>query len=100
MWTQCADEPVEGHDAGGYAGRSYDEWGRWEPLSGLSPTSFWPTREELVRMISDAGFRFVHVFGEEQMPRRGPALMLAAASQPELLSQACTPSLGHQGSAK
>jgi hypothetical protein len=96
IWTQCADEPVDGHDAGGYAGRSYDEWGRWEPLSGLSPTSFWPTREELVRMISDAGFPVVHVFGEEQVPRRGPALMLAAARRRELMSEACTPALGHE----
>ena len=74
--TQCANEAVSGHEAGGYAGRSYDEWGRSEPLSGLSPTSFWPTRDELVRMLADAGFAHVHAFGEERVPRRGPAVML------------------------
>jgi hypothetical protein len=86
VWTQCADVAAPGHEAGGYSGRSYDEWGRWEPLSGLSPTSFWPTREELSRMLAEAGFPHVHVFGEEQVPRRGPALTLAAASRPELLA--------------
>ncbi len=84
--TQCANEAVSGHEAGGYAGRGYDEWGRSEPLSGLSPTSFWPTRDELVRMLADAGFAHVHVFGEERVPRRGPAVMLADASRVELMA--------------
>jgi SAM-dependent methyltransferase len=86
VWTQCADQAVDGHGAGGYAGRRYNEWGRWEPLSGLSPKSFWPTREELVRMISDAGFPHVQVLGEDQVPQRGPALMLVAARRLELLA--------------
>jgi hypothetical protein len=37
-------------------------------------------------MLAEAGFPHVHVFGEEQVPRRGPALTLAAASRPELLA--------------
>lgn len=93
VWTQCADEAISGHEAGGYAGRSYDEWGRWEPLSGLSLTSFWPTRDELLRMLADAGFAHVHVFGEEQVPRRGPAVMLAAASRAELMAVTSAASL-------
>jgi hypothetical protein len=86
VWTQCAEVAVHGQEGGGSSGRTYQEWGRWEPLSGLSATSFWPTRSELVRMIVDAGFPHAHVLAEEQVPRRGPALTLAAARRPELLA--------------
>jgi SAM-dependent methyltransferase len=88
VWTQCAEAAVPGEEAGGYAGRTYREWGGWDPLSGLSASSFWPTREELVRLLADAGFPHVHVFGEEHVARRGPAVTLAAAARVELLGVA------------
>ncbi len=41
---------------GGYAGKKWQEFGYQDPLSGLSPWSFWPTLDALVRMLEDAGF--------------------------------------------
>jgi len=53
-----------GHDldrCGGYLGSTYPEHGINDPLSGLSRKSFWPTLEELERMVTDNGFRITDV---------------------------------------
>jgi SAM-dependent methyltransferase len=42
--------------AGGYRGRWYAEHGPGDPLSGLEPRSFWPTRPEVLRMVADTGW--------------------------------------------
>lgn len=40
----------------GYKGMRYQEYGYADPLSGLSPWSFWPTLPALTQMLIDAGF--------------------------------------------
>jgi SAM-dependent methyltransferase len=40
----------------GLGGRWYKELGRGDPLSGLSPRSFWPTREALLQLLEANGY--------------------------------------------
>jgi tRNA (mo5U34)-methyltransferase len=55
----------------GYRGCMYREQGRADPMSGLRNASFWPTRDELQRMIRAAGFETGrdHVFDHPNGPR-------------------------------
>jgi SAM-dependent methyltransferase len=79
MWTHyVADDHVEAVE-GGYGGAWVNEFGRADPLSGLSPRSFWPTRGALLRMIADAGFAAVHVVQDTPNHPHGPAMTLAAS---------------------
>lgn len=81
VWTQVASEPREGEGAGGYPGRSYYEYGLADPLSGLSPVSFWPTWDGLVAMLGAAGFAHVEPIEWGTTKRRGPAVTLSAVKQ-------------------
>jgi hypothetical protein len=81
VWTMYASEAVEGEGRGGYEGCSYAEFGLADPLSGLSPTSFWPTLDALVAMLADAGFGEVEVIEKAWLPERGAAVTLSAASR-------------------
>lgn len=53
LWTHIGvDRGIHGE----YRGEMYREFGRSDPLSGLSPESFWPTHDELLRMLVNNGF--------------------------------------------
>ncbi len=54
LWTHFSKESAT--EKGGYKGSMYVEHGYQDSLSGLSKESFWPTHEELLRMLSDCGF--------------------------------------------
>ena len=63
--THYADEAQPSGDApnlaietrwGPFYGRRYDEGGLTDPLSGVDAWSFWPFRDELLRLCRDAGF--------------------------------------------
>jgi SAM-dependent methyltransferase len=61
----------------GYRGHWYREQGLDDPLSGLSPRSFWPTRSDLFAMLADAGWGAAEVLAED-WANDAPALTLAA----------------------
>lgn len=70
------DSPLIEH---GYHGRGYTEFGRDEPLSGLSSTSFWPNLSSLEHMLRDEGFDQIDRLALEGSPN-GPLCTLAAQS--------------------
>lgn len=78
LWTHVAPEGARLR-LGGYRGRLYPEWRfLWEPLSGLSAYSFWPTRSELLRMLADAGYARSNVLHDDPHHEHGPAITIAA----------------------
>lgn len=82
LWTHYAEPHRAKSERNGYKGWCYREWGfATEPLSGLSLSSFWPTREELLRMIADAGFPNQTILEEQPFHPHGPALTLVARRQ-------------------
>jgi SAM-dependent methyltransferase len=81
LWTMHAVKPVPEEARAGYEGRSYAEFGLADPLSGLSPISFWPTLDALVAMLADAGFDEVEIIEKAWLPERGAAVTLSAASR-------------------
>ena len=79
LWTHYADakraKTVRQH----YQGCVYREWYfLFEALSGLSATSFWPTREGLLQMLADYGFADVAVVDDTPSHQHGPAITLVA----------------------
>lgn len=66
-----ADVQVEG-----YRGTWWQEGGMADPLSGLSPRSFWPTVDELVRMCADCGFSVDRRHDVDDWKGNGPRVWL------------------------
>jgi SAM-dependent methyltransferase len=60
-----------------YQGREYREGGVSDPISGMSPTSFWPLEADLLAMIRDAGYRRVEVLGRDLLNRMPHITILA-----------------------
>lgn len=78
LWTHyCADEQAEAHRNGFY-GRLYQEGGAHDPLSGMSPTSFWFNRQSLFQALAQAGYRVVDLVSEDLTHPEGPAITLTA----------------------
>jgi SAM-dependent methyltransferase len=72
VWTHYASRAevtVEG-----YQGRWFRERGARDPLSGLSRRSFWPTRDELARMVAEAGLAPMEEVEENAVHPAGPCL--------------------------
>lgn len=69
----CRDEQVNA-EVNGYSGLLYGEHGLDEPLSGLSPQSFWPTRASLLAMVRNAGFGKCAVTFEQLDHEHGPLI--------------------------
>jgi hypothetical protein len=63
--------------AAGYNGRWYVEGDLSDPLSGLSARSFWPTRDDLLRLLTDTGYRHPTIIQDQPHPN-GPLIRLAA----------------------
>ena len=78
IWTHYCLEEKANITVEGYHGRMQSEGGLDDPLSGLSPQSFWPTLGSLVQMLNDAEFPVLHLLHNEPGHRNGPAVTLAA----------------------
>jgi SAM-dependent methyltransferase len=78
LWTHLAEEAQASDVIAGYRGTTYREAGLEDPLSGLSPTSFWPTRASLIEMLGRSGFRKVQVIEADPAHPHGSCLTLAA----------------------
>lgn len=64
----------------GFEGWEYGEHGLKDPLSGMSPSSFWPTLDGLKRMLAEHGFEEVHIIKDNPKNPHGPAVTLAASA--------------------
>lgn len=76
LWTHYASTAET--TAEGVAGAWYSEHGRKDPLSGLSPRSFWPTLPELRRLLAEAGLARIEVVRDEPGHEHGATVTLAA----------------------
>jgi len=79
LWTHYAREQDADISCSRYRGRKQREGGLDEPLSGLSPDSFWPTLGSLVNMLTDAGFGLVKILSNHLEHENGPAVTIAAS---------------------
>jgi len=57
IWTHCCNPKNIDTEVDGYKGRIHKEPSIDGPVTGMSHESFWPTLTELVRMITDCGYR-------------------------------------------
>ena len=66
-----------------YQGFVYREWKFiFDPLSGLSPASFWPTKASLLQMLNDYGFVHTTMLEDDTTHEHGPAITLVAKKLP------------------
>ncbi|HSH40099.1 MAG TPA: class I SAM-dependent methyltransferase [Chthoniobacterales bacterium] len=78
IWTHYADDlqaDVIQHELRGQVHR---EGGADEPLSGMSPTAFWPTLGSLTKLLTTSGYRTVHVINNDMRHKNSPAVTIAA----------------------
>ena len=54
---------------------------RDEPLSGVSPKSFWLTLDSLKKVLTNAGFDSIRVLRDDPKHCHGPAVTIAAMMQ-------------------
>lgn len=76
LWTHVAPDEMAGVERGGYWGMTYQEHGLEDPLSGMSRDSFWPTVDELVRILADAGYTRNQLITDDQSHPHGPAVLM------------------------
>jgi hypothetical protein len=77
VWTVYANEDEATIEIDGLRGREHLEGGLNEPLSGLSPKSFWLTLASLLELLKRSGYGKIDVLEKSQNPN-GPAVTLAA----------------------
>lgn len=77
--THYASEEMADATAHGLRGRRYQEFGLSDPLSGMSPDSFWPTLEGLQGMLTAAGFQKIEIVEDLPQHPHGPIVNLTAA---------------------
>ncbi len=78
IWTHYADESA-GESRQNFRGHEFVEGGIDEPLSGMSPTSFWLTLESLKAALTAAGFNAIQIVRDDPNHSNGPAVTLAAS---------------------
>jgi len=77
IWTHYSCDEDADLERAGIRGRWYVEQGLSDPLSGLSPRSFWMTLPSLVARLERNGFR-VEIIDINETHPHGPAVTLAA----------------------
>lgn len=80
MWTHYTKEEEVNTTEHGLPGYVYKELGLADPLSGMSPDSFWPTLEGLQDMLKEYGFDDIHLIEDVPDHPQGPAITLAASA--------------------
>ncbi len=78
LWTHYAPEKKANLEMNGYRGMAYKESGLLDPLSGMSPESFWPTLEDLKRMLSKNGFCKITIVENDENHENAPCITMAA----------------------
>lgn len=80
VWTHYAAGKKAKRTLNGFQGLKYRESGLGDPLSGLSPSSFWPTLEALAEMLTKQGFMAIRLIENNPSHPHGPAVTLAAVA--------------------
>ena len=80
VWTHYADELAADAAQHGFRGRVHVEGGLDEPLSGMSPTAFWPTLGSLIQLLTSSGYKSVHILHNDIGHPNGPAVTLGAST--------------------
>jgi SAM-dependent methyltransferase len=75
LWTLHAREAEAEQD--GWEGSWWTEGGLSDPLSGVSPRSFWLTLEGLEQALRDGGYSNIEIIAQEET-EHGPAVTIAA----------------------
>lgn len=78
IWTHYAEENPGNLTVNELKGREYLEGGLDEPLSGVSPKSFWLTLDSLKKVLTKAGFDSIRILHEDPKHCHGPAVTIAA----------------------
>lgn len=78
LWTHYAQENKANKVENGYRGMIYKEGGVVDPLSGLSPESFWPSLGSLADMLKQYGFKTIHYIEDNPGHPHGPCITLSA----------------------
>ncbi len=78
IWTQYADEAKVTETIAGFPGHWYQEHGPTDPLSGMSPKSFWITLASLLARLERNGFTAVKILEDNRAHPNGPSVTLAA----------------------
>ena len=81
MWTHYAAEEDVTTTTNGLKGLTYKELGLADPLSGMSPDSFWPTLDGLQDMLREHGFKQIDLIEDVPSHPQGPAITLAAIAE-------------------
>lgn len=87
IWTHCAEEEAANDLVRGLRGQRRPEGGANEPLSGLSPDTYWLTPGSLMKVLAESGYKTAHVFEMDFGHVHGPALTIAASTFGDSLSQ-------------
>lgn len=78
IWTHYSTENKANKIVKGFCGSWYEEGGPNEPLSGLSPKSFWVTLPSLKDMLRQYGFTNIKIIEENPNHPNGACVTLAA----------------------
>lgn len=78
IWTHYAAEDRATETNHGFRGHWYQEHGPADPLSGMSPKSFWITLPSIVERLNRNGFESVTIIADEREHPHGPCVTLAA----------------------
>jgi len=78
IWTHYAAEDKADQIVNGFRGWWYQEHGLEDPLSGLSPKSFWLTLMSLQDMLKRYGFTKLKILENNPRGQSGPCVTLAA----------------------
>lgn len=81
VWTHYAAEDMANATVRGLKGRKYQEYGLKDPLSGMSPDSFWPTLNGLQNMLREYDYESIRLIEDEPDHPHGPAITLAASTR-------------------
>jgi len=80
IWTHYAADKKADKTIVEFRGMEYRESGLRDPLSGLSPSSFWPTLEALTEMLTKHGFTTIRLIENNPSHPHGPAVTVAAVA--------------------
>jgi hypothetical protein len=78
IWTHYADASQADVTLNGLSGKYHYEGGKEEPLSGMSPKSFWLTLDSLQNVLASGGFDSVRILENDPKHINGPAVTIAA----------------------
>lgn len=74
LWTHYTDDPTDSIE--GYQGRWWQEYGVADPHSGLSPRSFWLTKESMKKALAAAGYHVHDMIGSTGWLVNGPNMIV------------------------